>query len=456
MITSDNGMLYWLWLQEVCGAGSSVPELLLSAFDGNIEKVYLAKAEDYAGVDGLRLSTAQKLCNKSLEGPMQTLAYCKNESIGILTPDSVLYPKRLSRIQGKPAVIFYRGILVDLDKEVCIAEVGTRDMTEYGSRMAYTMAYDMAKAGAVVVSGMAKGVDGMAHRGALDAGGYTVAVLGCGVDRAYPAEHRSLMNEIIKSGVVMSEFKPFTAPLGRNFPQRNRIISGLSLGTLVIEAPAKSGALITARDALKQGRDVFAIPGKLGEINSTGGNDLIKEGARMVTSASDLLLEYQSVYPSKINLNRITAIRSRNFAPASHAAAETAYAPLIKNDDAVIKHALEESERFIAAEAGESFFSVLKNTKSDNEPRIKTEKTPEKNKRSDVREDKRRMFVVPDGVSEIQKSILELLNSEGEMSADRLSVKTGKLIAEILVELTMLEIEGHICAVPGGNFKINI
>lgn len=452
MITNDNGKLYWLWLQEICGAASMIPELLLSNFDGDIEKVYFAEAEDYARVDGLRSSTVQKLCNKALEGPMQTLAYCKNEGIGILTPDSPLYPKRLSRIQGKPAVIFYRGILVDLDKEVCIAEVGTRDMTEYGSRMAYTMAYDMAKAGAVVVSGMAKGVDGMAHRGALDAGGYTVAVLGCGVDRAYPSEHRSLMNEIIKNGVVMSEFKPFTAPFGRNFPQRNRIISGLSLGTLVIEAPSKSGALITARDALKQGREVFAIPGKLGEINSTGGNDLIKEGARMVTSASDLLLEYQSVYPSKINLNKITAIRSRNFAPASHAAAETPYTPKTKNGDALIKSVLEESERFIASSSSQTPFVYAAGFKADEELGAKAEAS---SKKKEIKE-KKQIFVIPDGVSDNQRAILELLNSESEMNADRLSGKTGMSIADVLSELTILEIEGYVCALPGGNYKINI
>lgn len=452
MITNDNGKLYWLWLQEICGAASMIPELLLSAFDRDIEKVYLSKAEDYARVDGLRSSTVQKLCNKALEGPMQTLAYCKNEGIGILTPDSPLYPKRLLRIQGKPAVIFYRGILVDLDKEVCIAEVGTRDMTEYGSRMAYTMAYDMAKAGAVVVSGMAKGVDGMAHRGALDAGGYTVAVLGCGVDRAYPSEHRSLMNEIIKSGVVMSEFKPFTAPFGRNFPQRNRIISGLSLGTLVIEAPSKSGALITAKDALKQGRDVFAIPGKLGEMNSMGGNDLIKEGARMVTSASDLLLEYQSVYPSKIDLNKITAIRSRNFAPASHAAAKAPYTARAQGDDALIKSMLEESERFIASSSSQTPFVYVTESKKDEELGSYAEAPREKN---EIKE-KKQTFVIPDGVSDDQRAILELLDSEGEMNADRLSVRTGMPIADVLSELTMLEIEGHVCALPGGNYKINI
>ena len=209
----DNRLL-WLWLQNVCGAGSSMPELLLDAFDLSIEKLYDAAEPDYASFRFIKDSLKQKLCNKELKKAKQILAYCENEGIGIVTPDSSLYPRRLSRIQSKPIVLYYKGTLVDLDKEVCIAEVGTRDMTEYGCHTAYSMAYDMAKAGAAVISGMAKGVDGMAHRGAIDAGGYTVAVLGCGIDRAYAPEHQALMNEIIIYGVVLSEYPPFTPPYG--------------------------------------------------------------------------------------------------------------------------------------------------------------------------------------------------------------------------------------------------
>ena len=192
------------------------------------------------------------------------------------------------------------------------------------------MAYDLAKAGAVVVSGMAKGVDGMAHRGALDGGGYTVAVLGCGIDRVYPAEHADLMRQIQKNGLVITEYKPFTEPKGSNFPLRNRIISGLSQGTVVIEAPRGSGALITAQTALGQGRDVFALPGKVGEMSSIGTNELIRDGARIVTCAADILLEYQPLYGGKINLNNIPSVRSVKFrSPIRHAAAPV---PFTVND----------------------------------------------------------------------------------------------------------------------------
>lgn len=420
MILNENSTLYWLWLQNLCGEGSVLPEILISHF-GSIKDVYEADEQDYEQVSGITARSVKKLADKSLDKAREILAYCKNEGVGILTPDSALYPKRLSRIPCKPAVLYYKGVMVDLDREVCIAEVGTREMTEYGSRTAYTMAYDMARGGAVVVSGMAKGVDGMAHRGALDAGGYTVAVLGCGIDRAYPSEHVGLMKEIIGCGVVMTEYRPFTPPIGRNFPMRNRIVSGLSLGTLVIEAPKKSGALITAETALKQGRDVFALPGKVGEMSSEGSNHLIRNGAKMVTGATDILVEYQNLYPTKIDLNKITAIKSRNFAPGSFVATE------LPNF----------SEK--RGESAEKRASVSEKKMTKPEKEVKEEKP----------------YTLPTDVEGKQLEILTLLMNEGEMTSDMIASKTSSAITDILVELTMLEIMGHISANPGGTYKLS-
>lgn len=429
MILNENSTLYWIWLQNLCGEGSVLPEVLISHF-GSIKSVYEAEESDYENVAGITARSVQKLADKSLDKAREILAYCKNEGVGILTPDSPLYPERLQRIPCKPAVLYYRGTMVDIDREVCIAEVGTRHMTEYGSRSAYTMAYDMARGGAVVVSGMAKGVDGMAHRGALDAGGYTIAVLGCGIDRAYPSEHLGLMKEIIKCGVVMTEFRPFTPPIGRNFPMRNRIVSGLSLGTLVIEAPKKSGALITADTAIKQGRDVFAIPGKLGELNSEGSNVLIQNGAKMVTGATDILVEYQNLYPTKIDLNKITAIRSRNFAPASFVAAETPSYSESRRENAEKRASVSEK----------------KMTKS-------VEETAAAKELKEVKENK--SYSLPSDVEGKQLEILTLLMNEGELTADVISSKTKSPITDTLVELTMLEIMGHITANPGGTYKLS-
>ncbi len=425
----------------IAGAGSSLPDILLGAFDGSITKVYEASEEDYLKISGLTRRSVLKLTDKSLDEARAVLAYCQNEGVGILTPDSSLYPKRLARISCKPIVLYYRGLMVDLDREVCIAEVGTRHMSEYGARVAYTMAYDLCRGGAIIVSGMAKGIDGMAHRGSLDAGGYTVAVLGCGIDRAYPSEHLALMNEIIKSGLVITEFRPYTSPNARNFPIRNRIVSGLSLGTFVIEAPSKSGALITAETALKQGRDVYALPGKVGELNSEGSNELIRHGAKMVTEAKDILVEYQSLYPSKINLNAVAAVRSRNFnvdkAPEYRARS-------FRKNDEIINQMLEESERFIRK----------REEKAAPSEKVSEACAKPKAAAGNSNADKPN-FAIPEGASGNQKNILSAIAGEGEANADRIALKCGLSIADVLVELTMLEIEGHITALPGGSYRLN-
>ncbi len=431
----DNRIL-WLWLSLICGPSSSAAEMLLDHF-GSVEAIYSADAEAYGAISSLPARIAEKLGDKALVEACEINAYCLNEGVGILTPDSPLYPARLARIQRRPVVLYYKGVLIDLEKEVCIAEVGTRTMTEYGSRAAYSVAYDLAKAGAIVVSGMAKGVDGMAHRGALDAGGYTVAVLGCGIDRVYPAEHADLMRQILKSGLVITEYKPFTEPKGQNFPLRNRIISGLSQGTVVIEAPKGSGALITAQTALGQGRDVFALPGKVGEMSSIGTNALIRDGARIVTCASDVLLEYQPLYPGKINLNMISGIRSVKFrSPIGKVAAPNPFA-------VSERHVKKNTEAAVAkAEAAMHSPSVL--TASENKP--KSGPKP----------------VNPPKVSpqlyasypEKQKRILCFLAENGGQNADRLATSTDIPVGEILAELTMLEIGGEITALPGGIYEI--
>lgn len=413
--------ILWIWLQSCCGAGSNMPEALLDAFGNDIERLYNADEESYLSLSFIRPALRSKLINKSLDKARDIEAFCRNEGVGILTPDSELYPKRLSRIQGRPTVLYYRGILTDLDREVCIAEVGTRTMTEYGQRTAYTLAYDMARAGAVVVSGLAKGVDGISHRGALDAGGYTVAVIGSGIDRIYPSEHIELANDIIKNGAVMTEFIPGTPPLGRNFPIRNRIVSGLSLGTLVVEAPKKSGSLITADIALQQGRDVFAVPGKVGEYNSTGANELIRRGAKMVTSAIDLLGEYEAIYSEKIDLNRIRGSYNRPFEmKMTQAAVEKRYS---EDEDA------------------------------ENKPAPKKRSAPKAKKQVEEAVEKP-PFVMPD-LSGLKGQVLKIIADSGELSSDVIAIKAGASIPDVLVELTMLEIEGYIIGKPGGTYILN-
>ncbi|HSL24382.1 MAG TPA: DNA-processing protein DprA [Vicinamibacterales bacterium] len=204
--------------------------------------------------------------------------------------DDPRYPPQLAAIPDAPDELWVRG---DLEALLCpsVAIVGSRAASQYAVEVATALAFDLVRSGVVVVSGMARGVDGAAHQGALDAGGRTVAVLGCGVDVAYPAEHRQLMDRIVESGCVISEFPPGTAPHQHHFPLRNRIISGLSRAVVVVEAGEKSGSLITARWALEQGRDVMAVPGNALSGRNRGSHALLKDGAKLVEGVDDILEE---------------------------------------------------------------------------------------------------------------------------------------------------------------------
>ena len=201
------------------------------------------------------------------------------------------YPAWLAKTQDPPYLLYYRGDLASVNGQ-CIAIVGSRRASNYGKTQARHFGHELAQIGIVVVSGMARGIDTEAHRGALEAGGQTVAVLGSGIDVIYPPENQQLYNEISQQGVVISEFPHHTHPEPGNFPMRNRVIAGLSRGVLVVEAQQRSGALITVDFALEQGRDVFAIPGPINSKNSEGTNNLIKQGACLVTEINDILSEY--------------------------------------------------------------------------------------------------------------------------------------------------------------------
>lgn len=210
----------------------------------------------------------------------------------LITLEDSAYPVRLAEIYDPPLALFIRGDLHQAD-ENCVAIVGTRRATPYGIRMAETFGYELAARGVTVVSGMASGIDAAAHKGAIAAGGRTIAVLGCGVDVVYPPQNADLMHQITEHGCVMSQFMMGVKPSKGHFPYRNRIISGLSLGTLVVEAPVDSGALITARQASEQGREVFAIPGQIGMNTSRGPHALIREGAKLVETVDDILVELE-------------------------------------------------------------------------------------------------------------------------------------------------------------------
>lgn len=291
---------YWVWLQTLTGVALPLKLALLEHF-ASPEEVYFAQEGDYLQVEGLRPEHAGLLMNKSLELSESVLADCAREDLFVVTLDDALYPDRLRNIYDPPLLLYGKGRMPLFDEEVALAVVGTRKCTPYGLRMAEELGYSLSRQGAMIVSGMAKGIDSAASRGALRSGRFTAAVLGGGVDVIYPAENRNLYEDIAATGVLLSEYPPRTEPKGMHFPIRNRIISGLTLGTVVVEAPRdRSGALITAHAALEQGKDVFAVPGPMDAPMSGGCLQLIREGAGLVSRPWDILEEYLPRYPHKL------------------------------------------------------------------------------------------------------------------------------------------------------------
>ena len=336
------GLKYWVWLSECKGLTNRSRLLLLDHF-GTPENIYYADEGEYRLVEGIEPRQLALLGEKSLEGADRILGACSRLGLRLLTMQDADYPVRLRNIFEPPCLLYIKGQLPVIDEEAAIAMVGTRRATPYGLEAAEKLAYGLSRQGALVVSGAAAGIDSASHRGALRAGGRTIAVLGSGIDVVYPAENEWLYRDIAASGALVSEYPPGAAAEAWHFPVRNRIISGLSLAAVVVEAPEKSGALITANTALEQGRDVFAVPGPIDAPMSRGCNRLIADGAAaLVTESWDVLREYEGMYPHKLLGERVELPRTLGYqareelARARQAAAEEAPAlpqlDLTKND----------------------------------------------------------------------------------------------------------------------------
>jgi len=278
----------WLTLTLVPGVGTTAFIQLLARFrtPGNVLRASQGELED---VVGRKLAGRIVQYTDVADTAGQEAAITKH-GVQVITLEDPMYPLRLAEIYDPPLLLFVRGDIRPEDDR-CVAIVGTRRASSYGLRAAEAFARDLASRGVTVVSGMASGIDAAAHRGAIDGGGRTIAVLGNGVDVTYPRQHEELMQDIIRHGCVMSQFAMGVEPSPGHFPYRNRIISGMSMGTLIVEAPERSGALITARRAAEQGREVFAVPGAIGSVNSLGPHRLIQEGAKLVQHVDDILVE---------------------------------------------------------------------------------------------------------------------------------------------------------------------
>ena len=441
--------LYWIWLSEALGAGSSAFRRLISLYDTPFD-IFRAEENEIDQVPNLTERVKLALCDKSLQRATEILDQCEKEGIGILCYDEDAYPRVLREIQKPPMILYYRGILPDFNRSLCVGIVGTRSMSAYGLRQAYKMSYELASAGALIVSGMAKGIDGVAAAAALKAGGTTVAVLGCGVDVVYPTHHRNLSQEIARTGVILSEYAPGSRPNNYHFPMRNRIISGLSQATVVVEAGIGSGSLITAQDAILQGRDVFAIPANVGSKGADGTNGLLRDGARMALSSADILAPYQYTYAESLTLEKYEASKSLESIDLSHLAElgvialsgdASGEAKMDLNPAPVAKEKKPTHKRAPSQKPAKAEESTSQPIQKREEPTSASVTPP-----------KAMSEVTLATLTPAQKTILEAIPDDGTLSTDAI-FGLEHPHADLMAALTMLEIMGLVQKLPGSLYK---
>ncbi len=405
---------HWIWLSTRGFAPGQYAARLLEAF-GSPEGVYHADQGAYEALD-LPPKVKAALQDKSLREADQILAHCQRLGIRVVTIQDAGYPQRLREIDTPPAVLYVMGTLPDLDQEAAVAIVGARKASPYGISAARKLGHDLARAGAVVVSGSAWGVVQAALQGAIQAGGRVVSLLGNGIDVIYPQGAQALYEDVAKSGAVLSEYPPGTEPRGAHFPVRNRLIAGLSLGVVVAEGTETSGSLITARWALEQGRDVFAVPGSIDSALSRGPNGLIRRGeAMLIQDAWDILEEYQFLYPAKL--------QPRNPLPPQAEAARLVPEPA--KEEAVPKGAVQNTAR-----------------------------VPEKPREADI-------LVVdlrqePEAFTDDEAAILRTLQVRGALTPDDLTEATGIPARRILSALTLLQIRRLVEEGTGKRFTTKV
>lgn len=395
---------YWIWLQNALGAGANVSEIL--AYFETPEELYLAGSKEWRLSGLLTEKRIEALRNTSPSQTAEVFKECKNSGYTIITPQSELYPERLKNLSDMPLVIYGAGDCSVINDRLSLGIVGTRNASDYGIQIAQKLSYTLAKGGATIVSGGALGIDSEAHAGAMLAKGRTIAFLGCGLSYKYLMENASLRKAITRYGALFSEYSPFSPPSKRSFPIRNRLISGVSLGVIVIEAGVKSGSLITASRALEQGKDVFAVPGDIIRSSFDGANHLIKNGAKPVFKAEDVLCEYDYLYGEYINSEYLDLALS-----------EIEYVD----------------------------FRKKKSTKPTEREKVKEKPTE---KTTQTKENK-----IPEDVSEDAIAVFKVL-TETPLHIDDIIRTTGMKMNTVLSALTELELEGTVEQVTGKKYKL--
>lgn len=396
---------YWLWLATRPGLRTGGAFRVVEHF-GTPEAVYFADPGEYDLLGKLPDRTRAGLMDKSLDEADQILSDCDRLGLRIVTVGDADYPDRLKQIADPPTVLYVRGRMFAFDEEIAIGVVGAREPSEYGKRMAGKMGLELARHGALVVSGIAQGLDTAALQGALKGNGPVASVLGCGIDVVYPRENRFLYEDVAAAGALVSEYPPGTEPRGENFPTRNRIISGLSLGVVAVECRLRSGTMRTVQHALDQDRDVFAVPGNADAAMSEGPNRLIQEGAGLVTCGWDVVREYADRYPGRV----------RHPEPLTQEAVEAR---------------LETSERPLPEAKAEK----------------PVDKAPER-EYIDLNDGKL-------GLTDDQKDLLSALGDKKLLSDDLVEL-TQIPARRVLSALTMLQVRGLVAEHPGKRFEANV
>ena len=445
-----NSTLKWIWLAEKCGAGSTELLRLVEKL-GNINDIFEADYDGYCET-GISERLCEDLCDKDLGKAMKILSYCQSAGVFVLTYDSERYPVSLRSLKDPPAVLYGLGELPDLNKRLCISVVGTRTMSEYGMRAAYKIAYEVASTDAVVVSGMALGIDGIASCAAIAAGGKTVAVLGCGIDRVYPASHKKLWEAIRRHGAVITEFAPTVEPRGMNFPIRNRIISGLGQGTVVIDADLDSGAMITAKRAILQGRDIYAVPANIDSQNSSGTNSLIRDGAQAVLCGNDIIRNYMYLYRDRLNTVALMKAEKRSdidldFVAKMGVSVKTPLSgtkkSVVSDYEAEKKSAKTQRPSSPKPEAvAERSNAAVENPEKVDPYFEKDRELPKSEKKGDD------SAAALAKLSEKQRKIFDEMPLDRAVTVDYLT-KTGFALGEVISALTVLEIKGLVSSLPG-------
>ena len=411
-------LIHWIWLATRPNLNDRDKLAVLEHFQ-DPENAFFAQAEQYEAVEHLSAEGRAALADKDLKPAEDILAHCARAKIHMLTYRDAQYPSRLRNISDAPLVLYYKGNLPDLDGSPVIAVVGTRKASMYGLTTAKRMGFQIGRCGGIVVSGVASGVDSLAMQGALTAGQTVVGVLGCGVDVVYPPSNKALFTDTERYGCLLSEFPPGTPPYKWNFPKRNRIMSGLSDGVLVVEAPERSGALITARQATDQGRDVFVVPGNIDVPSCAGSNALLREGAILAQSGWDVVGEYQHLYPQRIRKDN-TASRQRAYPDEAAEENPTAKVAQKTRIPEVSAPGPAENDKKAIDKTAPAAYSGVK---------------------------------MPLGLTDDEKALVTALGG-GEMLVDDLIAQTGIPAGKLLATLTLLEVKGLVITLPGRRVKL--